>query len=168
MNKLYLAGSLFNKAERNERIREGNLLEQMTNYSVFNPIAAPCNDKSKLPTASDIFWGDTREVLSSDVIVADISNPADLGVAAELGIAWACNHIHSLAEEGRSLEDILSIMKSKDIYCHLSDIRKDTAHCYQGHHVPLGTNQYLVGMVESTGVIRDEFDDILNELAMNE
>lgn len=165
MSKLYLAGSLFTKAERNERIREGNLLEHLTNYEVFNPLTAPCNDKSKLPTASDIFWTDTKEVLSSDLIVADISNPSDLGVAAELGIAWACNHLHSLIEEGKSLEEILSLMKPKDVYCHLSDMRKDTAHCYRGNNVPWGINQYLVGMVESTGVIKDEFDDILNELA---
>ena len=58
--KLYLGGSLFSEAEVNQRIKEGNMLDHMTNYEIYNPILAPCNDKSKLPTAEDIFWGDTK------------------------------------------------------------------------------------------------------------
>ena len=123
--KLYLAGSLFSEAEINQRLKEGNMLESMTAYEVFNPITAPCNDKEKLPSASDIFWGDTAEVLESKCIVADISNN-DVGVACELGIAWACNYLHYLVDGGYSLQDILSIMKKKYVYAHLSDIRKNT------------------------------------------
>ena len=165
--KLYLAGSLFSEAEINQRLKEGNMLESMTAYEVFNPILAPCNDKEKLPSAIDIFWGDTAEVLESKCIVADISNN-DVGVACELGIAWACNYLHYLVDGGYSLQDILSIMKKKYVYAHLSDIRKNTAHMYRGNYVPWGTNQFLLGCIEDTGEIKDSFQEVLNELSMYE
>ena len=165
--KLYLAGSLFSEAEINQRLKEGNMLESMTAYEVFNPISAPCNDKEKLPSASDIFWGDTAEVLESKCIVADISNN-DVGVACEIGIAWACNYLHYLVDGGYSLQDILSIMKKKYVYAHLSDIRKNTAHMYRGNYVPWGTNQFLIGCIEDTGEIKDSFQEVLNELSMYE
>ena len=165
--KLYLAGSLFSEAEINQRLKEGNMLESMTAYEVFNPITAPCNDKEKLPSASDIFWGDTAEVLESKCIVADISNN-DVGVACELGIAWACNYLHYLVDGGYSLQDILSIMKKKYVYAHLSDIRKSTAHMYRGNYVPWGINQFLIGCIEDTGEIKDSFQEVLNELSMYE
>ena len=165
--KLYLAGSLFSEAEINQRLKEGNMIESMTAYEVFNPITAPCNDKEKLPSASDIFWGDTAEVLESKCIVADISNN-DVGVACEIGIAWACNYLHYLVDGGYSLQDILSIMKKKYVYAHLSDIRKNTAHMYRGNYVPWGTNQFLIGCIEDTGEIKDSFQEVLNELSMYE
>lgn len=162
--KLYLAGSLFSEAEVSQRIKEGNLLESLTNYDVYNPITAPCNNKEKLPTSKDIFWGDTSEVLKSEVVVADISNQCDLGVAMELGIAFMCNHIHKLASEGLTLEEILDECKNKKVYAHLSDIRKATSHKYQGNHIPWGYNQFVVGGVEETGGIYNNFQEVLNEL----
>lgn len=88
MKKIYLAGSLFNHAEQDRRKKEGAILRQTIGdkYEIFNPIEAPCNDKSKKPTSLDIFIGDTTEVVASDVIVADCSNE-DPGVMMELGIA---------------------------------------------------------------------------------
>ena len=165
--KLYLAGSLFSEAEINQRLKEGNMLESMTAYEVFNPILAPVNDKDKIPNANDLFWGDTSEILESSVVVADISNN-DVGVACEMGIAWACNYLHYLVEGGYSLQDILMIMKKKHIYAHLSDIRKNTSHMYRGNYVPWGTNQFLIGCIEDTGEIKDNFQEVLNELSMYE
>ena len=91
-----------------------------------------------------------------------------MGVACELGIAWACNYLHYLVDGGYSLQDILSIMKKKYVYAHLSDIRKSTAHMYRGNYVPWGTNQFLIGCIEDTGEIKDNFQEVLNELSMYE
>jgi nucleoside 2-deoxyribosyltransferase len=82
----YLAGALFNEAEVNQRKLEGKKLREQTTINWYNPIEAPINDKATLPTASDIFWGDTREVLKSDYVIADLTNN-DVGTAYELGIA---------------------------------------------------------------------------------
>lgn len=164
-DKLYLAGSLFNEAEVNQRITEGKMLDGLNKYSIYNPITAPCNDKEgNMPTSSDIFWGDVKEVLDSKIVVADISNQCDLGVSAELGIMWACCYLHRLAKSGKSLEEILDIMKDKKLVAHLSDIRKSTAHKYQGNNIPWGYNQFVIGLIEDIGVIKDNFSEAFREV----
>ena len=83
----YIAGALFNEGEIAQRISEGKALrETMPEVEWYNPIEAPVNDKSKLPSAKDIFSLDTDYVLKSDYMLADLSRE-DLGVAMELGIA---------------------------------------------------------------------------------
>ena len=164
MSKLYVGGSLFNEAEVNQRLKEGNMIESLTSYEVYNPIQAPCNDKAKLPTSEDIFWGDTNEILKSDVIIMDMSNQLDLGCATEVGIIWMCNQLHRMAEEGLSLEEILEIIPKKKFIGHLSDIRKATANKYEGNRIPWGTNQYYVGCALDMGEIKDNFQEVLNEL----
>lgn len=162
--KIYLGGSLFSEAEVSQRVKEGNMLDHMTNYEVYNPILAPCNDKSKLPTSEDIFWGDTKEILDSDVVIMDLSNQNDLGCATELGIVWACNYIHDLAIQGKSLSEILDIMKRKKVVAHLSDIRKSTSHLYHGNRIPFSYNQYTMGCVLDMGEVKDNFQEVLDEL----
>ena len=164
MSKLYVGGSLFNEAEVNQRLKEGNMIESLTNYEVYNPIQAPCNDKEKLPTSEDIFWGDTDEILKSDVIIMDMSNQLDLGCATEVGIVWMCNQLHRMAEDGLSLEEILKFIPKKKFIGHLSDIRKATANKYDGNRIPWGTNQYYVGCALDMGEIKDNFQEVLNEL----
>ena len=165
-DKIYIAGSLFNEAEGNQRKAEERALRQVLGFkNIYNPINAPCNDKSKLPTAADVFNGDTNEILESDIVVADISNPCDLGVACELGIIWACNAIQEL---GKCLtkEEILEVFKPKKLITHLSDIRKGTAGEYNGNNIPVGFNQYMIGLVEDCGgIIKDNFEDVVIELA---
>ena len=83
----YIAGALFNEGEIAQRISEGKALREiMPEVEWYNPIEAPVNDKSKLPSAKDIFSLDTDYVLKSDYMLADLSRE-DLGVAMELGIA---------------------------------------------------------------------------------
>lgn len=162
--KIYLAGSLFSESEISQRVKEESLLKHK-GYDVFNPITCnKANDKSKNPTAHDIFWGDTEEIMSSDIIVADISNPLDCGVQNELGIVWAFNYIHRLVELGFNLEDILRKIPKKKVVTHLSDIRKATAHNYKGNYIPVGFNQFEIGMIEDTGLIKDNFQEVLDEL----
>ena len=161
--KIYIAGSLFNEAEANQRKLEEEKLRGLGFKNIYNPINAPCNDKAQLPTAKDIFNGDTKELLESDIIIADISNQSDLGVACELGIAWACNVINELSKE-MSFEDILKVFKPKQVIAHLSDIRKSTANNYAGNNIPVGFNQYMIGMVEHMGIIKDNLKEVLGEL----
>lgn len=161
--KVYIAGSLFSESEIAQRVKEETLLVSQ-GYEVFNPITAPCNDKSKMPTAKDIFWGDTKEIMSSDIVVADISNPLDCGVQNELGMVWAFNQIHRMSEDGLTLDEILKLIPNKKLIAHLSDIRKSTAHNYKGNYIPVGFNQFEIGMIEDTGVIKDNFQQVLDEL----
>lgn len=174
--KGYLAGPLFNSGEVRERLREGSILkEQFPNEVWYNPIVAPINDKSKLPTALDIFKGDYNEVLNADLIIADLTNN-DTGVAMELGIAIGINEaIKNLAEIIKSKVDeeiatqIFSELKErgfkhKRILAHNSDIRVATSGEYKGNHVPYGQNQFVVGGVEYMGEeIYSSFDKIVEK-----
>lgn len=159
----YIAGSLFNQADIRQRLYEGEELKENTNISWYNPIEADCNNKEKLPTADDIFNMDTEKVLKSNYIVADISTN-DVGVYQEVAIAWTVNYIHYLAEQGYSLQDILTYLPKKELYAHLSDIRKSTAHRYEGNYIPWGTNQFGLACCEQIGNVYDNFEDILKEM----
>ena len=167
MTKIYIGGSLFSEAEIAQRLKEEDKLRELYGETVdiFNPITAPCNDKNSLPTALSIFEGDTDQILSSDVMLVDISNQSDAGVFTELGIAWACNFVNSLANGGMSLSEVLEVMKPKHIVTHLSDIRKGTSHRYEGNYIPWGFNQYAIGCVQNAdGKIADSLQEALVEI----
>lgn len=180
--KGYIAGSLFNEAEVNQRKLEGKLLREMTGDRIewFNPIEAPINDKSKLPTAIDIFEGDTKEIIEADFIVADLTNN-DVGVAMELGIVYALQYARWQIErlilanaQGMSEEDLTKVRKALDlvglkpkiVHTIASDIRLGTAHEYKGFHIPVGFNQYVIGGIECMphGKIHASFKEALTHI----
>lgn len=173
--KAYIAGALFKQGDINKRLEEGKDLRNL-GMDVYNPIEAPCNDKAKLPTAEDIYWGDTKEVLDSDVIVAEIDG-MDPGVCSELGItaAWnfAYNHMLKLQEalENKDSEAALNMLKEllskypkKEIIAHHTDIRRNTSHKYEGDKVPYGVNQYVVGLIEDNGEIVHSWEEAMEKL----
>lgn len=162
--KLYIAGSLFNEAEIAQRKKEEELLRGIGITNIYNPINAPCNNKSKLPTCSDIFWGDTKEILQANIVTADITNQSDLGVACELGIVWTINYIHKLVQQGLTLEQILQFFPAKQLLAVNSDIRKGTANNYDSDEVPVGFNQYMIGLIKDIGKIKNNFNEVIEEL----
>ena len=86
--KVYIAGSLFNEADVNQRKLEGRMIrERFPELEVFNPIDQPFNEnKESLPTPIEIYEGDTKAVEECDIFICDLSIE-DTGVACELGIA---------------------------------------------------------------------------------
>lgn len=176
MSKGYLAGSLFSEAEVNQRLLEGKKLRKATpEIDWYNPIEAPCNDKSKLPTAEDIFLGDTKEILSSSYIIADLSNN-DPGVMMELGIAWGLQYAYHTISEILAREkvhlrteawyDLFERgIKPRDVHAVLSDIRIGTAHNYKGIYIPMSFNQFVIGGIEDMGgSIHSSFDEAVENL----
>lgn len=172
-NKGYIAGSLFSEAEIAQRLKEGQLLrDRFPEIEWFNPIEAPINDKAKLPTAADIFKGDTDAILDSKYIVADLANN-DPGVMYELGMAWGLNYaaialesfINKIAPQNTEL--LMKAMEGygvekKVVLTVSSDIRQANAGEYDGKYVPFGLNQFVVGGIESmNGKIFPCFSDIL-------
>ena len=176
MIKGYIAGSLFNEAEKAQRLHEEKVLNELTLGSVdwYSPISAPVNDKDKLPTAKDIFSGDTIAVIHSDIIFADLTNN-DTGVAMELGVAYGLQYARSIMDKilemqppqiRQALEDLMDLdgIKFKAIYGVCSDIRVPTANQYSGIHVPYGSNQYVIGGLESMdSVIVSNFDGAVDQ-----
>ena len=156
--KGYVAGPLFNEAEIGQRLKEGKMLKELIpSITFYNPIEAPVNDKSTLPTAEDIFQMDTDYILDSDYILADLAHE-DPGVTMELGIVYGVEFARKellkvLEEEGIGKEKIERIekaleekgIKKRHIATHNSDIRIPTAGQYVNVRVPYGYNQYVVG-----------------------
>lgn len=146
-NKVYMAGPLFSEAEVNQRLLECKLIEGVIkdngfDHEVFSPINAPSNDKSKLPTAKEVFLADEIELMQSKVIFADLSNE-DAGVMMELGMV-----IHD---------------ENVKIYPYLSDIRIGTNGEYDGIYVPYGYNQFVIGGLEHYGhKVYSSFQEALN------
>ncbi len=141
--KLYLAGSLFNEAEVQQRKLEGNLLrENFPNLDIFNPIDQPFNeDKQTLPTPIDIYNGDTKAVEECDIFIADLTNE-DSGVMVELGIALYTN--------------------TKLIIGINSDIRLQSASKYD---VPTyGMNHYVLGAILKHGKFVRSFNEAIDEI----
>lgn len=149
--KIYIAGSLFSEADIAQRIKERKLLEELfaskgKTVDIYNPIEAPVNDKAKLPTAEEIFQMDVDHLMSSDIVVADIST-LDLGVAMELGMLVA------------AAPEIL-------ILAHNSDIRIATSNRYEGHRIPYGQNQFVIGGLLAGGhSVLNNFQEVLNEIS---
>lgn len=163
--KGYIAGNLFSDAMIRQRLfEEEKLKEVLPNVEWYNPISAPCNNKAKLPTAEDIFWGDTYEVLPSKYIIADLSDPTDTGTACELAIAFMCNYLNDLFDEGYTIEELRKVLPRKKVYAHLSDIRMATANKYDGINVPVGFNQYMIGMIQDMNKVYSHFEDIIEDL----
>lgn len=140
--KLYLAGSLFNEAEVMKRKLEGIKLREnfnQHNIEIFNPIDQPFNeDKQTLPTPIDIFNGDTKAVINSDIFIADLTNE-DPGVMMELGIAIMSN--------------------TKIIIGINSDIRLKSANKYD---IPsYSMNHYVLGGLLKHGYLVYSFDEAI-------
>ena len=144
--KVYMAGKLFSEADISQRLLEFDKLAELSDdlklgLDIFTPIKAPQNDKSKLPTSADIFLGDEEELMSAGVIFADLADE-DAGVMMELGMV-----IHTKAK----------------IYPYLSDIRIGTAGKYEGHYIPFGYNQFVIGGLEFYGhKVYPSFQDALD------
>jgi SAM-dependent methyltransferase len=87
--KIYWANSMFTEAQLDFNAKWAARL-RASGYSVTLPQEFAANAADHAPTASEIFFGDTAELLASDVMVAVIDDETiDSGVATELGIAYA-------------------------------------------------------------------------------
>lgn len=88
--KIYFAGPLFTKAERDWNKRAAGILEEL-GYEVFLPQRdAPQADFSNPNWQRLTFFGDIFGLTSSDVILANLNGPmADDGTCFEVGVAYA-------------------------------------------------------------------------------
>lgn len=167
MKKFYVGGSLFTSKQIEQRLREGKLLSGLDGVVVYNPIENDeINDKTGTPTPSDIFTQDTVEILASDVIFADLDDE-DMGLAMELGIAFACNYFRNRIELGLETEDVRGALENlmanipyKRVHATCSDIRQDTEG-EEGIYKSWGQNMYVIGGVESMGMVHRNFEDAI-------
>ncbi|NLY47059.1 MAG: nucleoside 2-deoxyribosyltransferase [Tissierella sp.] len=175
MKKGYIAGKLFKQGDIKQRLYEGELVKKkLQNIEFYNPIENDeINDKTNLPTARDIFYGDTDRVIESSVILAELDDE-DSGTIYEIGI---CHGIEILREKlislknsnsELSIDEIVELLEKevpkKKVYAHLSDIRLGDAHNYRGKYIPHGLNQYVVGAIEEIGNIYPSVEEAIDSI----
>lgn len=167
--KLYIGGGMFNDSEINKRtLEERQLRVSGLNLDIYNPITAPFNDKANnKPTAKDIFWGDTNEIIKSKYLTADIEMNTDDGLCYEMGVCSGINIILDMLKAGISPQVILDRVPYKTILAHCSDIRLDSKG-YEGFDLPFGINQYNKGGIDSHGKMFRHFEDIVDYLKKTE
>lgn len=83
-NKIYLAGPLFSEADRAQRKLEAARLREL-GYEVYNPVEFNL-ENGEIPTIQEVFDKDIRELMNSNIVIADIVGE-DPGTIAEIGIA---------------------------------------------------------------------------------
>lgn len=157
--KVYIAGSLFKEGDQAQRLREEAVLRKH-GVSVYNPISADVNDKSKLPTAWEIVEKDFGEILSCDGMLVGVDD-VDMGVSCEVGMCYGMNYVLEILRKmvmedvvgKEGIERLLREIPMKRMYGHHSDIRIGTAHEYRGNYVPYGVNQFYIGAIERYGKV---------------
>lgn len=166
---IYEAGSLFSESQiryrifLEERIKE--IFNDVDDVKIYNPITAPINDKSKNPTARDIFWGDTNELLKSDVMLYDMDDEFDTGVAMEGGISIGVNIMLDLIKEHLGEDAFFKINKLipyKKIMATYTDIRQ--VQTGNGVYNPKGYNQFVVGGIDEFGKIFKSSEEMFDGL----
>jgi hypothetical protein len=80
--------------------------------------------------------------------------------------------INALLKRGLTKEQAVDFVfhhiPFKTVYAHLTDIRTLTAGEYEGYHVPVGFNQYVVGGIEQMGKIYNDFDALVVDIKQRE
>lgn len=169
----YIAGKLFKQGDIRQRLYEDELVKkELPGIEFYNPIANDeINDKVNLPTAKDIFHGDTDRIIESKIILAELDDE-DSGTIYEVGV---CHGIEIMREKLISLkkkhgdlaiDEILLLLEDevpkKKVYAHLSDIRLPEANQYSGKYIPYGINQYVVGGIEEIGEIYSTVEEAID------
>ena len=185
--KAYLGGNMTNEGAKLLRLKEQEKLKGVEGLQLYNPVTNDeINDKTKKPTAEDIFEQDTKAILESDVLIFDATGTP--GTTAEIGIAWGVNYVLTLimdalikAEEAASKADkeeapevfvdtvlfgIVNIFKSiplKKVYWQNSDIRNVPV-TETGLRRSYGFNAYLLGLLLDLAGEDKTFDEIVESL----
>lgn len=132
MVKMYFANSLFNEADRDYNMKIYNRLKEEFGASldIYLPqLNDAINDKTAYASAQMIADADVEELESSDFLLA-ILDSNDVGVALEIGIAYARNmpiiglytdvRQHG-AENKKKIEAIKSIGENQFSYINLME-----------------------------------------------
>lgn len=167
MKKVYIGGGMFTDKEIDARLKDEEFMRKiLPDAEIYDPINnKEINDKTKKPTAKDIFLQDTKKVIESDIITADLDDN-DEGLAMELGIAYGIKYMIDIMKSCNSKSDIIDKLRfipRKTVIATMNDIRQDTKG-EEGIHKSYGKNQYVVGGVQEMGKIVRHREDINKEL----
>lgn len=138
LTKVYLCHAISTKGEFNDSKRVAQDIRAL-GYDVYAAAEnASINDKTNEPTVEDIYKGDVDEILSSDIVVVNLSGGHQDGTISEVGVVAGWN------------ENELKLEKKKPIVGYSSNSRLANPQFHKG--VPSAhANHLVLGMIERWG-----------------
>lgn len=141
--KVYLAHSISTSGEYNDSKRVANEIRSLG----FDVYAAAendsINDKTNNPTPIDIYNGDVKEILSSDIFVVNLSGGHQDGTISEVGVVAGWN-------EGANANSFKMSSRVKPIIAYTSNARLLQPQFSDG--IPSASANHLVkGMIDRWG-----------------
>lgn len=154
--KVYLAHAISTKGEFEDSKRVAELIRSL-GYEVYAAAEnASINDKSNDPTPIDIYNGDVSEILSSDIMVVNLSGGHQDGTISEVGVIAGWNEGARTILDDKTYVDI-------PIIGYSSNSRLANPQFHKG--VPSAhANHLVLGMIERWGTFVGGEDDMLSKL----
>lgn len=150
MTKIYLAHSISTTGEFNHSIETADRIRNL-GYDVYAPAQnKSINDKSNNPTPIDIYDGDVKEIMKSDIFVMNLSGGMQDGTLTELGLVCGLN-------EAKKPDDYIQII------AYTTNQRLLQPQHYA--NIPSASANHLaLGMIEKWGVFVGSEQEMLNIL----
>lgn len=143
MTKLYYATSIATQGEAIDSMRIANNLRNL-GYEVY--VASEnksINDKSNDPTSDDIYEGDIPEILSSDILVVNITGGHQDGTISEVGVITGWNE-HIKRSKGNVSDKIKIVAFTTNTRLLHPQFHKGMASA--------SANALVLGMIERHGI----------------
>lgn len=152
--KIYLAHSISTRGEFNDSLRVAKKIKSM-GFDVYAAAEnASINDKSNNPRPIDIYRGDVRELMTSNIVVVNLSGGLQDGTISEVGFVSGMNE---MLEGKNQHEDVRTIVG------YTSNARLQQPQFYEG--IPsAGANHLVLGMIDKWGVFAGTEDNMYGEL----
>lgn len=150
MKKIYLAHPISTRGEFTDSIRVAQRIRAL-GFKVYAAAEnASINDKSNNPTPTDIYNADMTQLLSSDIVVINLSGGHQDGTITELGAVSGFN-------------EAIGHQRIK-IVAYTSNARLLQPQFHKG--VPSASANHLsLGAIEKWGEFVGTEDDMINELS---
>jgi nucleoside 2-deoxyribosyltransferase len=149
--KVYLAHPISTRGEFEDSKRVANRIRAL-GYEVYAAAEnASINDKSNDPTPADIYDADVNELLSSDIVVVNLTGGLADGTITEVGVVAGAN------------ERKLDVEKAIKIVAYTSNARLLQPQFHKG--IPSASANHLtLGAIERWGEFVGGEDDMIAKL----
>lgn len=149
MAKVYLAHPISTKGEFTDSIRVAERIRALGHNVYAAAENKSINDKSNNPTPADIYEADMQELLSSDIVVVNLTGGHADGTITELGAVAGYN----TAKGYQAIK----------IVAYTSNARLLQPQVYKG--IPSASANHLsLGAIERWGAFYGDEDAMINEL----
>jgi len=157
LTKVYLAHAISTKGEFTDSIRVADEIRSL-GFEVYAAAEnSDINDKSNDPTPQDIYEADVSEILSSDILVVNVSGGHQDGTISEVGLVAGINECTVV------LNEFDKDFEHMPIIAYTSNARLLQPQHFRGMS-SASANHFVLGMIEKWGEFVGSEDDMLTEL----